>query len=364
MRKEPPEGLAGVCVLDAAWWPGHSASMVGGVLGALRSLGAEVGLAINEVTRDEMGRPATPWHPLARVPISNPLRRTRQLHGVGRFAAASGLDTLVDLYFDLHATGFTAARPGWFPSAVHVAHGDRWLDPGTGSSGRARRAMAGVALQRLRRRGRSVATHTAAGREAVLAAGGLAELVPLAVSVGDAPPPPPGDRRRTVLFIGDSRTDKGLAPLAEALVGLDVEVEVAGAIDAASEASLRRQVPGATVLGRLSRADLVGLYRTAGLVVLPYRSTHAAAGVASAVLLEALCSGCPVVVTPALAPQLPSPDAAVVAEGESPAALRAAVTAALDRLDALTAAATEQAPELGRRHSFATYTQRLLELAR
>ena len=95
---------------------------------------------------------------------------------------------------------------------------------------------------------------------------------------------------------------------------------------------------GVDVRGRVGRAELLGLYRSASVLVFP--SLYEGFGLPP---LEAMASGCPVAAARSGALPEVVGDAAVLFDAEDPIALAAAVEEALDRAPELQAAGLERA---------------------
>jgi glycosyltransferase involved in cell wall biosynthesis len=157
-------------------------------------------------------------------------------------------------------------------------------------------------------------------------------------------------KRMDVLFTGWRRA------------GLDAELHVAGV---ASDSATQRQVetwaaeaPGARLLGRID--DVPALLAHSDLLV------HAADREAHGGLapLEAACAGIPVVVSAAVAVDLPRDLAAVTFPTGDPDGLAAALREAADNYPALARAAIDRAPALAEEFSLAACAERHLDVLR
>jgi glycosyltransferase involved in cell wall biosynthesis len=157
-------------------------------------------------------------------------------------------------------------------------------------------------------------------------------------------------KRMDVLFAGWRRA------------GLDAELQVAGV---APDAATQRQVeawaaeaPGGTLLGRVD--DVPTLLAHSDLLV--HTADSEAHG--GLVPVEAACAGIPVVVSSAVAVDLPRDLAAVTFPTGDPDGLAAALREAADNYPALARAAIDRAPALAEEFSLAACAERHLDVLR
>ncbi len=182
-------------------------------------------------------------------------------------------------------------------------------------------------------------------------------------------PPLEGSRRvpaepRRVLFVGGLRAWKGAALLPQAwrqmpdppllhLVGNDAHDDPA-VVEALAGLPVERDG------GHQDRESVEVAFARASLVVAPYDHTYPRTGATVSVPLEALLRNTPVVVSDAVADQLPpgAPGAVVVATDDA-AALARGVTEALDRIEELTAQTADAATWVRHHHGIGTYLEAL-----
>ncbi len=174
----------------------------------------------------------------------------------------------------------------------------------TGWAARSRLGRAAFDLIWLRvpvARAERVTVISPAVRDAVVEATGCAperlDVIPNGVHPAFVPAPeaPPPGGRPVVLQVGTTG-NKNLARVAAALDGVDCELHVIGALDAAQRAALARHRVRYRVSVDVTRAEVVRAYQEAA--VLTFVSTFEGFGLP---ILEAQAVGCPVV-TSALAP--------------------------------------------------------------
>jgi glycosyltransferase involved in cell wall biosynthesis len=122
--------------------------------------------------------------------------------------------------------------------------------------------------------------------------------------------------RFRLLWVGDTRHEKGYDILVHALERVsDDQFELVRVGSAADRIRGSNSVQSDSRVGRvtvssdgrqIADAELRDAYRSADVVVCPYRSTYAASGSASSVVSEALAFGVPLVASASLGPLLPS----------------------------------------------------------
>jgi glycosyltransferase involved in cell wall biosynthesis len=261
-----------------------------------------------------------------------------------------------DLVVDLHAA--TALWVLGDVARVRIVHRtDLFVADDT--AGALRRARA----RQLARAGARFVVHTERAQD------DLRRVVPPA-SVTRLPllgpdPEPRGARAASqppvLLFVGDTRPEKGFEVLLDAVRDLDVVVHhVGGRVGAAS--SGERRVGHARVItsGRLSDSDLVRAYHDCDLVVCPYDAAYASSGSGSLVVAEALAYAAPVLATDSLRGAVPHDYGGVTFAPSTARGLRDALES-LDLVE-LAAAAAREAPALADAATASRYFEGLLRL--
>jgi len=348
-------------LLDQAWWTtGHHRIW----LEAFYTRLAERGWPYAAATA---AAPAVAASPLLGYRSSARVARRRHLVARLEYRRALewgrrefGCETLVDLNLELslRRMGHPLSR---YPRRVGVLHelGRLGAPAPTGRS-RARRALERRAIRRyFGPDAGTVVVHTWYAHDVVASLGGHA--VRLSPPVHRLPPPPTAYDSPFILFVGRPRPDKPLAPLIRASEAFapDVELWVAG-IEATGQASERRWL---RALGVVDDEELSALFHSAAATVLPYNDRYRTRGASSAVLLQAVAAGSPVVIPRWLVSQVPVGYEAVFAYDDERAELTAALGRALGRRPTHRGADQKAgAAALGEEHTFERYIDRVLTL--
>jgi glycosyltransferase involved in cell wall biosynthesis len=340
---------------------GHHRGFLAGVLRAVIAAGINVIAATSERPTDDVT-----WIPTTPMRQRNVLANAAQLRRVAHRARGHGTTAFVDLYLDKNIWGGRRTFSNVPRQARVLHHVSQYL-------GTERKGLAQGTTRLLTRRLASMAEN---GQVLVVHTNRAAEVMspitaPIPPTVLGYPVavPPAGVLQRsgapTVLFVGAARHEKGLDQLllATRLLGRGHSVLVVGRQDADTRNRLSAQFQGLVSWtdGPVSYEQLSNAYRTAPLVVLPYRTSFGLHGGPSSVLLEALAHSAPVVITPALKGQLPPGyEGAVVADSERPSHLASAIEAAYGSLDRLAAKARHAGPAFIRSyHNFDRYVEGL-----
>ena len=263
--------------------------------------------------------------------------------------ALAGADAVIDLYLQ-GSLWVLATRPG--QPRVRILHRSAFLDPSLGDPRRVR--LRRSQLRRVVDHGDIVVVHTK--RAAWVVSEFLpAEAVRVVPRLAPSPvkrPPSARDGPPLLLFVGDRRQEKGFDLLLQAVSSIPTRVEllhVGSQVDNRVETEPAVREVGRSVLrveGRVTDAELSSLYARADLVVCPYRRAFSEQGAASSVVMEALAHGAPLVVSEALAVELPaSLEGMVVAPNDDGDALAEVIQAALDDLTSLARHAAVEGPK-------------------
>jgi glycosyltransferase involved in cell wall biosynthesis len=263
--------------------------------------------------------------------------------------ALADADAVIDLYLQgsLWVLATQPAQP-----RVRILHRSAFLDPSLGERHRVR--LRRSRLRRVVDHGDIVVVHTKRAAQVV------GEFLPAeAVRVVPRLAPPPVKRQPSVqdgpprlLFVGDRRHEKGYDLLLEAVRSIPTSVEllhVGSQEDVRAEREPAVQQVGRSVVrveGRVTDAQLSSFYARADLVICPYRRAFSEQGAASSVVMEALAHGAPLIVSEALAVELPAGlGGVVVAPNDDGDALAGVIQAAIDDLTSLARRAAVQGPK-------------------
>ena len=299
---------------------GHHGAFLGGLGSVLLADGHDVEIHSPELP-SRLDSVRLRWHQIA------PARRGDRMLSVGSLRAAGRKCGPDDVFLDLNLDKripFVSHLTRSARTSVHVLHRPfRHAGPATTVVGRLGRLHVRRELRQLSRRGSWIVVHSASGLRAVdeLGADRAVSLgYPVAhdddCALQDEREPEPG----RLLFVGKARSEKGLPVLLDALeaLGDGFELEVVGPQPAGLVAHLAGMYPRLRVRWidhNLTDEDLAAAFRRASLVILPYTLRDAYAGGASAVALEAMLHGIPMVLTEVVAIDLPLDyGGAVVAE--------------------------------------------------
>jgi glycosyltransferase involved in cell wall biosynthesis len=297
-------------------------------------------------------------------PVRAYLLDRRDRHGTWRGALAE-TEAVIDLFLERTLWALPASGAQRRVRILHRSHGvDRTRD------GHGRVKVRRARLCRAVQNGDIIVVHTEYAKTV------LREFLP-SKAVRCVPhfgPLPVTSARSTrsdrprLLFVGDGRYEKGFDLLLNALerAAMSVElVHVGGPVGVSSEPQgLERQVGKSIVTrtrGRVTDEELRSYYRTADLVVCPYRPSFVEAGSASMVISEALAYGTPMVLSQSLATLLPQNfGGAITVPDEDAAALAEAIEQAIDELSSLAKHAAVEGPEYADTHGPDAYLAELL----
>lgn len=322
-----------VAVFDDTFATGHSLSYTPSLVEAFANAGWDVAPLLPEGTLDDpssvpipnlTGRP--------RGDIDAHRQRTAALH-----AAASRigpLDLVVDADLMRHY-GVLRQVADLAPRSLHIVHRVRgWRPQVLLRGGRSARLASPNAhqIKRVLVPGRRMAVVHTPAAEADLSAVLGPSRVCLAGLFSPLRATPCAGKRRDpscLVFLGDTRQEKGFEILLEALAGGDMgwrRLRVVGR----QLPSLER-VPFVGVVqvewvGELGRLGMVEELRGAGTVVVAHRKSMGRRGAASGVLLDALAARCPVVASDALQPLVPTEAGVRWFRADDPMALRKALS--------------------------------------
>lgn len=350
---------------------GHHRSFLAGVVAASAGEGTRVIAASPE-------RPTSlpPVHQWIQTP-ETPLRRVSQARVVLRQVVATCLledaGTFVDLYFDKNVWALPRSLTR-VPRKVYVLHHahqysmvDRTL------SGRARTVFLRQRVRALADEGARVIVHTRRAFEMLSPIVGTDRVILVGYPVrssSEAERPHPADaspRDAEILFVGQARSEKGLADLLDAMEPLrdQIFLRVAGPQQPGVKQRLMENHPSLKVRWDTRFLDDIELrecFQQATLVALPYRAEFRRHGGASGVLLEALANGTPIVTTAALSPQLPADyRGAVVVPEDDRSALTDGITRGLVNTREFRRIAERDGPAFIRaHHTYEHYSREIL----
>lgn len=342
-------------------YPGH----VSGLAWALLDLGVEVVVAA-PVAPAELARLGVEHFLIEKPPSLRHVRAgrlfTRRILSIRDRVKA---DVMWDLDYDRtplrFTTGLMLAEP-----RLHSIHSTGFLCSGqTGCARQVRSVVSRLATRALAARGRMIAYSPRDARrlsricspESLVETGWPIAFDP-AVSLDRTL------RRCEVLFVGAARPDKGLRQLVNALAGLvGLSLRLVGPVRSDLAETLSGLDPArVTICGQGSDRELREAYARAFAAVLPYTAGFSRRGGTSAVFVEALAHGCPVVATRHLLEcAFGGPFRGVLwADSEDPVHLRSALRELMTRREELALEASEAAPLLRRNHSYDVYVRRAL----
>lgn len=364
-----------VCILDCTSSVlGHHPALIAGLARTLIDVDGQVGVAARKPPPISTGCDwlETPPHATGRLRHIPGGRRV--MRRVVEWVRRQEGRTLWDI--DLNANAmWTIDEVLALPRRVHVLHNAQPLDQRSWRPNRLARQLVSRAFVRsLVRTGGKLVVHTAADADRVRSSGLDVPVhhVDFAIcSRSDLEARSFDTSSRTgaelsLLFVGRARDDKGCRQLLEALAGMlqPPALHVAGTQRPQVIEQLRRDfstVPVTWTNSWIPADELAKHFLACDLVVLPYQAGFESRGGVSAVLVEALSWGRPVVVTPPVARLLPAEfPAAVVASGTGAIEIRKAIRSATTEIDALRMAAREVGPTLVReRHTYEAYVAAL-----
>lgn len=303
-----------IVLIDAARWPGHSAAYTARLVRRIQEHNCTVALVANEDFRTSAARHIPTPPSAAELGVALQRFGTSPIVDLSLTATTrAGLDPalrgreVTRVLHDVHVLRRSDDESPW---RVRGHFRRRWF------LHRLRQSMA---------EGHRLVVHTALAQTVLSAHRLQSQLVPLPSMLPDQQPC--GDDRAGVLLIGGVRPGRGFWSGLEAAIAAaagECEVIVAGVANPGSH-----ELPSSVrTLPRLPEADLLDLYRSVEVVVLPYPKEWGAHGAASLVLQEALHLGANVAATPLVAAQSKSPSLFCAAD-HSTAALADAIRAAL-----------------------------------
>lgn len=306
------------------------------------------------------------WIPTKAHPQRAILINRRQLSRVAREGLRADATAFVDLWLDKNVWAATGALDG-YSSVVHVLHhATHYMRDIRSGLARIRTEAAIRRLKALAHTGNIVVVHTERAKlilqqhippEAIAQVGYPVRVRPRLRAGGP-------HNGAELLFVGSARHEKGLDLLVQALAITaspdQVRLRVVGRQPPGLPGAMSERYPDVLIEwqdGFVPEEAILEAYESADLAVLPYRSSFGAHGGPSAVLLEALGLGVPILTTAALADQLPERyRGAMIVESDSAEALASGLEASLSHMAEMATAAASDGPAfIHESHTYASY---------
>lgn len=359
-----------VLVLDGAGYAsGHHGPFLHGVLSVLDRHDIPT-VVCGPGSADPSVWGERPWKRAERASLRSLIKGRRIYQQTMAWGQEQQATKFIDLNLDRTLLRYSRRATRRYSVGVAVLHGVKGFSRTT-TGGIATRLRRGIERRSLSRLGRNpdiaIVVHTLAAQRELAALGVRAHLVGVPVRSLPRPVTHPPDGDSFLLYIGDGRSEKGLAALLEAMrrTRTPLRLRVAGSLDDRKRAALSsaQDLP-IEDLGRVSDEQLGVLFATATATVLPYQPSFRDRAAASTVLLEAIGAGCPVVLPDWMVEQVPPGFRGFLsARDSSPQALADAIDQLPAEAGRLEQEANAFGPEmLADQHSFDSYTSQLIAL--